>query len=76
MELLLPYVSESVWLGPMNYIQVNGISEEDAYQYDEIRKACRREHLEQIYEALKDFPKIRFKDSMNNKLGHYMNKLD
>lgn len=59
-----PYVTESIWLGPMNYIPQNGISNEDAQQYSEIRKRYEISHLQEIFEGLKDFPKIRFKDSM------------
>ena len=66
---LAPYVTESIWIGPMNYIPRNNIAEEDQPMYKEIRKNIEISHLKEIYEDLKDFPKIRFKDSMKIKLG-------
>lgn len=66
---LTPYVTESIWLGPMNYIPRNNISEEDQTIYEEMRKNIDVSHLKEIYEELKDFPNIRFKDSMKIKLS-------
>ena len=67
---LSPYITESIWLGPMNYIPRNGISRKDEQQYTEIRKNYEIGHLRDIYEELKDFPIIRFKDSMTNRLSY------
>lgn len=64
-----PYVTESIWLGPMNYISRNGISIDDERMYEELRKNYDYEHLLQIYNELREIPLIRFKDSMNNRLG-------
>lgn len=64
-----PYVTESIWIGPMNYIKRNNIPEEDQPMYDAIRNSIKVSHLKEIYEDLKDFPNIRFKDSMKIKLG-------
>lgn len=68
-KILSPYVTESIWLGPMNYIQKNGISTEERQKYQEIRKGYEVEHLQNIFEELKDFPKLRFKDGMMNRLA-------
>lgn len=68
-HVVLPYVTESIWLGPMNYIPQNGISNEFRQQYAEIRKRYEIDHLQQIFESLKEFPKLRFKDSMTIKLN-------
>jgi len=70
-HILSPFVTESIWLGPMNYIAKNGVPQEFGQQYAEIRKAYEIVHLEEIFEGLKDFPKIRFKDSMMNRLNVY-----
>lgn len=64
-----PYVTESIWIGPMNYIPRNNISEEDQPKYDELRENINVSHLKEIYEDLKNFPRIMFKDSMKIKLG-------
>jgi len=68
-HILFPYVTESIWLGPMNYIPKNGVLNEDVQQYVEIRKRYEIGHLQEIFEVLKDFPKLRFKDSMLIRLG-------
>jgi len=66
---LSPYVTESIWLGPMNYIPSNSIPESDKHYYEDIRYNYLLEHLQEIYEDLRDNPGIRFKDSMINRLG-------
>ena len=71
-EILSPFVTESVWLGPMNYIPRNGISNQNKRQYEEIRERYNTDRLKEIHEDLSEVPKIRFKDSMNNRLGLFM----
>ncbi len=68
-NMLSSYVTESVWLGPMNYIPQNGIHDEDKQQYEEIRKKYELHHLKEIFDDLKNYPKIRFKDSMTIRLN-------
>jgi DNA repair photolyase len=63
-----PYVSESIWIGPMNYIKKNNIPEEQLPYYNEIREINQKQNLEKIYENLKNHQKIRFKDSFLNKI--------
>jgi len=68
-KTLLPYVTESIWVGPMNYISRNNIPKKYQLQYEEIRKNYETTHLKEIIETLQDFPKIRLKDSVWNKLN-------
>lgn len=68
-KVLAPYVTESIWLGPMNYIPRNNIPVEEKSLYEDIRKNYEISHLKELYEDLKDFPKIRFKDSMKIKMN-------
>lgn len=68
-DMLSPYVTESIWIGPMNYIPRNGVSYEYKQQYTDIREKYELNHLKEIYAALNGLPKIRFKDSMTNRLG-------
>jgi DNA repair photolyase len=71
-RIVAPYITESIWLGPMNYIPKNNIPNKYKSLYDDIRKNYEIEHLKEIYEDLRDFPNIRFKDSMIIKLSlHY-----
>lgn len=66
---LAQYVTESIWLGPMNYIPRNNITKGYEQEYEKIRKNYKVSHLKEIYEDLKEVPKIRFKDSMAIKIG-------
>lgn len=68
-EEVSPYVTESIWIGPMNYIPRNNVPNEDILEYEKIRKNYEVSHLKDIYKELKDYPKIRFKDSMIIKLS-------
>jgi DNA repair photolyase len=67
-ELVAPYSTESIWIGIMNYIPRNGIPPPHAPFYNAIRKNCEKAHLMRIYEKLKGFPKVRFKDSIRFRL--------
>ncbi|HEX9897431.1 MAG TPA: DUF5131 family protein [Dehalococcoidales bacterium] len=64
-----PFVTESIWLGPMNYIPNNDSLNGVRQRYVMIRKNYETAHLQEIYEDLIDFPLIQFKDSMLNRLG-------
>lgn len=63
-----PFVTESIWLGVMNYIPRNNIRKVEILHYDSIRINYSEEHLKEIYEFFNEFPKIRWKDSIKAKL--------
>ena len=65
---LEPYVTESIWVGPMNYMPSKNIPEKYERYYTEIRENIEIKNLKRIYDDLKDMEKIRFKDSFINKL--------
>lgn len=65
---IAPYITESIWIGPMNYIPRNNISKDDQPMYEKMRENVEVTHLKEVHEGLKDLPKIRFKDSMKIKL--------
>lgn len=73
-KTLAPYVTESIWLGPMNYIPRNNIPEEEIPQYEKIRENYEVSHLKEVFNDLDDFPKIRFKDSMIIKLKNAVDR--
>lgn len=66
---LAPYSTESIWLGPMNYIPKHGLKNGERQRYVEIRKNYEINHLRDVYRDLVDFPLIKFKDSLINRLG-------
>ncbi len=62
-EKVSPFITESICIGPMNYIARNNIKKRDVAQYEETRKNYEVANLARIYENLNK-PSIRFKDSM------------
>ena len=67
--MVAPYSTESIWIGKMNYIPRNHLPESSLSFYHEIRKNTEKAHLLKIYNDLKDYPKIRFKDSIRSVLS-------
>ena len=66
---LEPYVTESIWVGPMNYVSRKGITDDEKPYYDNIRSISEKTNLQKIYDELVNIQKIRFKDSHTNRLG-------
>jgi len=67
-DSISPSVTESIWLGIMNYIPRNNLKKSEVLYYDSIRKYYSEEHLKEIYEFFNKHPKIRWKDSIKIKL--------
>ena len=67
-DTISPYVTESIWLGVMNYIPRNNVRKTEISYYDSIRKNYSEEHLREIYEIFNECSKIRWKDSIKTKL--------
>jgi len=63
-----PYITESIWIGRMNYIQRNGLTLEDEPYYISIRKNYTKKQISWIYFQLKEHPKIQWKDSIKKML--------
>lgn len=68
-ESITPYVTESIWIGRMNYIPRKTFSRKVAPFYSKIRRNYTRVHLQELYNSLKNHPKVRFKDSVKIQLG-------
>jgi len=69
-DKLIPYITESIWIGKMNYIRIkNGSSREKKYYY-EIKKIYSKKNLQQIVDNTKSYKNkiIRIKDSIYNYL--------
>lgn len=67
-KTITPFVTESIWMGKMNYIARNGISRKEERPYNRIRKNYERRHLLEICSQLCKNSKIRFKDSVRSQL--------
>jgi len=63
-----PYVTESIWLGIMNYIPRNNLRKNEILYYEQIRENYEIENLKDLFERFQDLPKIRWKDSIKTKL--------
>lgn len=68
-EVIAPYVTESIWLGIMNYIPRNNLKKNEIFHYNSIRKNYNQENLKEIYGRFNLNPKIRWKDSIKTKLN-------
>lgn len=69
MQAIEPYVSESIWVGKMNYIARNGFSMLEERYYNDVRKNYETSHMREICHELLKNPKIRIKDSIRNQLA-------
>lgn len=62
-----PFVTESIWLGRMNYIAKEGLSKQEKKIYDQVRENYELFHLKELVQRVSCNPKIRLKDSIKNK---------
>jgi hypothetical protein len=67
-EIIRPFVTESIWIGKMNYISRRNLSTYETLYYDRVRKNYTVGHLLEIYSKLKKRPRVRFKDSIRIEL--------
>jgi DNA repair photolyase len=51
-RVIEPFVTESIWVGRMNYISRRGFSPYEIRHYDEIRKNYENNHLYELYTEL------------------------
>lgn len=68
-EEITPFITESVWIGRMNYITRKNLSRAEESYYSEIRKNYETSHLREICRKLNGHRKIRFKDSIRIQLA-------
>lgn len=63
-ERLKPYVTESIWIGPMNFKHVNPkeFKLDELLEVQRVKNLCCKKQLTEIYTNLKGEPLIRFKD--------------
>jgi DNA repair photolyase len=66
---ITPFITESIWIGRMNYISRRGLSREEEQYYNEIRKNYETSRLREIFNKLNGHSKIRFKDSIRIQLA-------
>ena len=70
-ERLVPWVSDSIWIGKMNSIRsrVHVGNDVDEKMVATIEAGQTDERIMQIYDALKNNPKIRWKESVKKVVG-------
>ncbi|MEA3558943.1 MAG: hypothetical protein U9R75_06785 [Candidatus Thermoplasmatota archaeon] len=68
-----PYVTDSVWIGPMNKMEQRvdrtGWDKGSMHYWDLVKGSQTRAEIEIIYGALKDEPHVRWKDAIKDMLG-------
>lgn len=69
-DKLLPYITESIWIGKMNYVKKNSSKINEKKYYELIREINSRENLINILNKAKIYKnkKLRIKDSIYNYL--------
>lgn len=70
-QTVMPFTTESIWIGKMNYITKEGLDEQEEPFYNHVRKNYETIYLQQIYKKLWCWSKIRFKDSIQNQLQNH-----
>lgn len=71
-DVLVPYVSDSIWIGKMNNIRQRVMVKGDIALEKEIKRieeGQTRKRIFAIYNELKDEPKVRWKESFKTVLG-------
>jgi len=63
-DTIYPYISETIWIGKMNYISQNKIPKEDRANYKKIRMIYSHKNLLSIINSLESYKKVRYKDSI------------
>lgn len=71
-EILKPFVTESIWIGKMNYLSQNIISDEEKNYYKTIIERNSKENLLKIIDGAKDYNRsfLRIKDSIFNYISN------
>lgn len=73
-RILDPYITESIWIGTMNYISTM-VSDEDLKYYEEARATRDPKFLCEIQDLFRHNKKIRWKDSVRNILEKNAKKI-
>ena len=68
-EAVNPFTTGEIWVGIMNYIQVDVRKKVRSY-YDDVREHYELENLRRIYTDLRGHEKVRWKDSFEHKLNN------
>ena len=73
-ELVLPYVTDSVWIGKMNFLirrlKINGYSDKETlYKANQLLEWQKDENIYDLYDRYKDNPLIKWKESIKKVLN-------
>lgn len=63
LKKVMPFSSESVWIGQMNYISAHP-ADNISNHYSNVRQNYKLDHLRDIYDKYRNTRKVRFKDSI------------
>jgi DNA repair photolyase len=69
---VLPWVTDTVWIGKMNQMKKRvgePISLEDRVKQEQVKAIQSGDHVRYLYQAFKDNPKVKWKDSIKEVLG-------
>lgn len=66
--LVNAYVTETIWIGIMNHMSSKDFSDTEQAWYNRMEEINSVTNIEKVYQQFKDFPKIRWKDSIQKLL--------
>lgn len=70
---LLPYITDTIWIGKMNFIKqrvdTKGWTSQDWKYMDKISVVIKDDFIKELYEEFKNNPKIKWKESIKEVLG-------
>ncbi len=66
---LIPLVTESFWIGIMNYIPVKNFPAEDKNFYENARNQKKKKHLIELLNWTRNYAKIRYKNPIKKILN-------
>jgi hypothetical protein len=73
-ELVLPYVTDSIWLGKMNFLirrlKINGYNDEGSiHKANQLLEWQKDENIYNLYDRYRDNPMIKWKESIKKVLN-------
>ena len=70
-ETLIPYITDTIWFGKMNQVRkrVEAKTAEEKAAVQQIEENQTDERIRELYERLKDQPKVEWKESIKKVVG-------
>ena len=67
--MVSPWITDTIWIGTMNHTSLSDFNDRSKCWYYEMMEINSYENMKRVYDANKDNPQIRWKDSVRELLG-------